>query len=364
MRKKGRYHSLYELMDCNTYNLIEKFSVFSGIGIFNLEIFGMESLSFPLSVFLAAISSLLLGNALYMNVNCGILKSKDGIYLEKLYQEFLNEYCQLNDTFSLKNPVEIQTLFYYLLSNGYLSLNQQFCFENPDKCFQWLDGVQVISGQGVCRNVVALFTDILKKLDFSAYQLLVRCDAKEKVIFTREILEDRDSLNAQLADFSPDFILDPLKYQKFLTYLYSNEVPKGENGEVLIYCDSWKKLFMHSNHVITAVFFEDKDYFLDPTQFRFYQRQKRGVLYDSEVDCLIREGGSRAYCYEKGEYLSLKENLEGFKGSISRQEAKKMIDQTKVLCQENKDLFASFYQKNGELYEEISQVVSKVKKRL
>ena len=41
-----------------------------------------------------------------------------------------------------------------------------------------------------------------------------------------------------------------------------------------------------------------------------------------------------------------------------------MIDQTKVLCQENKDLFASFYQKNGELYEEISQVVSKVKKRL
>lgn len=54
------------------------------------------------------------------------LHTKDINEIRTLYQQFIKNYNQMNKDFDLKNPIQIHTMFNYLLYEGYLSKGKEF----------------------------------------------------------------------------------------------------------------------------------------------------------------------------------------------------------------------------------------------
>lgn len=150
-------------IDEKTYRNIKEVSYLTGLALFNLEFYMMNSIPQIFNVLLSISSSLLIGTGIYMGKygRGGILKTKTGKELEELYQKFLKNYCQFNNFFELDNPIQIQIMFSYLLEEGYLSYHKSFNFKNSSESFHWLEGTRVIEGQAVCRHISSMFKDIL-----------------------------------------------------------------------------------------------------------------------------------------------------------------------------------------------------------
>lgn len=88
--------------------------------------------------------------------------TKDVKLVRDLYQEFITNYNKLNKLFDLSNPIEIYTMFHYLLYKGYLSVDKNFMFSGKvAKDIEGLFGVDVIAGKGVCRHISSMLVDIL-----------------------------------------------------------------------------------------------------------------------------------------------------------------------------------------------------------
>lgn len=363
----NKLDEFYNTIDEKTYKNIKEISYLTGITLFNLELYTMNSIPQIFSVLLGISSSLLIETGIYMGKygRGGILKTKTGKELEELYQEFLKNYCQFNNFFELDNPIQIQIMFSYLLEEGYLSYHKSFNFKNSSESFHWLDGTRVIEGQAVCRHISSMFKDILQTLGFSAYKLPVHITKAEKNILPLQQKLNLEEFKEFLLYRLNQLKISPEEYQEFLPYINSSNLQLGESNEVLFYCNNEKKLKLaSSNHVITAVFTSEKDYFLDPTQCRVYHRKNSKILYDEDVDCKIFEIPARLCCSSKEEYKALKERLHHPQEQLSRTEEESLIMKTKMLCQENTDIFEQFYNKNCELYREINKKVLKLKKNL
>ena len=363
----NKLDEFYNTIDEKTYKNIKEISYLTGITLFNLELYTMNSIPQIFSVLLGISSSLLIETGIYMGKygRGGILKTKTGKELEELYQEFLKNYCQFNNFFELDNPIQIQIMFSYLLEEGYLSYHKSLNFKNSSESFHWLDGTRVIEGQAVCRHISSMFKDILQTLGFSAYKLPVHITKAEKNILPLQQKLNLEEFKEFLLYRLNQLKISPKEYQEFLQYINSSNLQLGESNEVLFYCNNEKKLKLaSSNHVITAVFTSEKDYFLDPTQCRIYHRKNSKILYDEEVDCKIFETIARLCCSSKEEYKALKERLRHPQEQLSRTEEKRLMSQTEILCQENTDIFEDFYNKNCELYREINKKVLKLKKNL
>lgn len=363
----NKLDEFYNTIDEKTYRNIKEVSYLTGLALFNLELYTMNSIPQIFSVLLGISSSLLIETGIYMGKygRGGILKTKTGKELEELYQEFLKNYCQFNNFFELDNPIQIQIMFSYLLEEGYLSYHKSFNFKNSSESFHWLDGTRVIEGQAVCRHISSMFKDILQTLGFSAYKLPVHITKAEKNILPLQQKLNLEEFKEFLLYRLNQLKISPKEYQEFLQYINSSNLQLGESNEVLFYCNNEKKLkLVSSNHVITAVFTSEKDYFLDPTQCRIYHRKNSKILYDEEVDCKIFEIPARLCCSSKEEYKALKERLHHPQEQLSRTEEESLIMKTKMLCQENTDIFEQFYNKNCELYREINKKVLKLKKNL
>ena len=363
----NKLDDFYNTIDEKTYRNIKEVSYLTGLTLFNLELYTMNSIPQIFSLLFGISSSLLIGTGMYMGKygRGGILKTKTGKELEELYQEFLKNYCQFNNFFELDNPIQIQTMFNYLLEEGYLSQHKTFKFENSDELFYWLEGTRVIEGQAVCRHISSMFKDILQILGFSAYQLPVHISEAEKRILLLQQKLNLEEFKEFLLYRLNQIKISPEEHQELLQYINSSNIQLGESNEVLFYHGNEKSLKLSkSNHVITSVFTSGKDYFLDPTQCRIYHRKNIKILYDKEVDCKIFEIPARLCCSGKEEYNALKERLHHPQEQLSRTEEESLIMKTKMLCQENTDIFEQFYNKNCELYNEINKKILKLKKSL
>ena len=363
----NKLDNFFNTIDEKTYKNIKEISYLTGLTLFNLELYMMNSIPQIFSVLLGISSSLLIETGIYMGKygKGVILKTKTGKELEELYQEFLKNYCQFNNFFELDNPIQIQIMFSYLLEEGYLSYHKSLNFKNSSESFRWLDGTRVIEGQAVCRHISAMFKDILQTLGFNAYQLPVHISEVEKHILLLQQKLNLEEFKEFLLYHLNQLKISPEEYQEFLQYINSSNIQLGESNEVLFYHGNEKSLKLSkSNHVITAVFTSEKDYFLDPTQCRIYHRKNSKILYDEEVDCKIFETIARLCCSSKEEYKALKERLRHPQEQLSRAEEKRLMSQTEILCQENTDIFEDFYNKNCELYREINKKVLKLKKNL
>ena len=218
------------------------------------------------------------------------------------YKTFLENYQKLNTIFNLEDPVEIFVLYYYLYSEGYLSINKRYSYSN-EADFVGPCGSRVLTGKGVCRNIADLLTDIYNKTGaITATNISVFYSCGEKKI-------ERNHLIA--------------------------------------------------NHAITGATYKGKNYFFDPTNYLFLTKDpnNRNRFIDDEGD---------KHIISLGDILSINKRkvLKDLTSKSSYEYSEKDLDtliRISKLCHDNKDIFEKFYSENKEIYEEVTRFYQRKK---
>lgn len=224
--------------------------------------------------------------------------TKDITEIKKLYQEFINNYTKLNETFELDNPIKIYTMFTYLYSNGYLSQSKSFEFSGEGvKDMTPIMGANVLVGKGVCRHVSTLFADILHNQDIDVSQLIC-------------IMHDKGFLERTFG-----------------------------------------------NHTICLVQKDGVNYFLDPTNMCILKMED-GILYEQSIPLKVKK---KNIMYKALKYSTPKNFDDG--DILPKEDEKKFIFETKNICKNNIDIFENFYNENKDLYVDISNKLTRIKRK-
>lgn len=136
------------------------------------------------------------------------------------------------------NFIKVFSVYYFLIWNGFFSIDNSFQFGSSNKdFFEFEDGASIINGEGVCLNISAHFRDILKYLssDYEAYLVGVH-------------LKEEDNWNA--------------KHSKINKKIQNNH-QKNENNNI-----ENNLLIDHADVLITC---NNGFYLLDPTNFLIYK---------------------------------------------------------------------------------------------
>lgn len=233
--------------------------------------------------------------------------------IEDLYQEFLINYNKLNKIFDLNNPIEIYTMFNFLLRDGYLSVDKKFEFSKEAlKSSSILDGPIVITGKAVCRHTCGMLTDILNSYGIESYNLGV-CTKKGV------------ALKFKIKDIMERIL---------------------------------------GNHVITFAVSDENSYYLDPTKKQIYRlrENEKNILYNDIYDNISIKLLSLDILNDEMFCSIIKEQLSQKYPSVTREEEEKMIEQTIDKYNGNMDVFEQFYNDNRELYKDISSKVLTITK--
>ncbi len=247
--------------------------------------------------------------------------TKDVQEIRYLYDYFIDNYLNLNHSLGLENPIQIQTLYDYLLFNGYLSRNHTFAFtdfetiKNTD-----LSGVSILMGKGDSRNIANNFCDILNRLNIKT--ALLNC-------------------------YIPNY------------YEYNN----GSKFEDFLAKLSDKVV---GNNTICLVDDDQYNYYLDPANCKFYKldrsNRKRIFNYADPSDFIIPKKKSLLPLNGIKTTLTMQDHVLGYYPSMSSQDAHLFVDRTLKLCNQNRPVFDHFYDENHNLYEEINKKVLKMTK--
>lgn len=276
----------------NTYTAVDDILFYSGIGL----LIGNMPIDDP-TVSYITIPIILTQAAIWWSNN--VINTKEAVKIRDLYKEFLNNYIKLNDTFNFESPIQIYSMFDYLLKQGYLSKDKSFEFSRRKVLdIPGMLGISVITGKGVCRHISSTLNDILDGKGIKAYPLAV---------------------------FDT---LDKIKI-KSLT----------------------------GNHQISFVIDNEKSYFLDPTQSRILEvsDSNRKVLYD-EIGKQKVKFIPLAYI-NKANPIGIKRDFNKQYPTIPREDADKIVSDTVSICKNNIDSLEKFYSENKELYDDISDKV-------
>lgn len=268
---------------------------------------------YPMADLVVASLSLLAFNAsLFMSLSNGETHTKNFRQIKELYEEFIVNYNKLNKLFDLKNPIQVYSMFDYLLCNGFLSKDKDFKFSSTgSKDITDLPGIDVILGRAVCRHIAPMLCDILNNYGIDACTF----------------------------------------------HGYSS----GYGDKILSPSDLLGKVL--GNHVITFAYQDGKCYYLDSTNSVIYRASdtRRKTLccdsgeFSSRMFSLMVDP-SRRDCYAK-----LKRDLLGQSSALSEDEEQLLDASTLDTCMNNLDVFDQFYRENSELYDDISSIASSLK---
>lgn len=291
--------------------------------------------------------------------------TKDVKQIRELYNYFVNNYNKLNKIFDLNNPVEIYTMFNYLLYKGYLSKNKEFQFSGKQaRDLKGLSGTEVITGKAVCRHISGMLTDILNGYGIESSQLGVY---SKNYSININILEEQKHTKEELVNWVRMHITDEQTYEfamKLIDELVDN---RNQNIEISSEMIDDKNILKRKvgNHAISFAFKDGKSYFLDPTQTRIYRMKEsnEGTLYDSECDDIpMRLISSIVLNDSKDYYLQMKKRLSNPSLSITAAEEQALVKATLDKCKNNMNIFEQFYVDNCELYDDISNKVLNIRK--
>lgn len=330
MEKKGITDKFLNNIDFNTYKKISSF-VFIGLLGSNLTSFisilsgaRLEFLTIP-SISIFSILNTIFG----INSN-NIYKTKDIKELMIVYKQFLQNYNNLNKLFEVKNPVEISTMFSYLLHKGYLSKDKRFEFSEDNVIdFRNFGGLNIFEGKGVCRHISLLLNDIFKEYG-------MKC---EKIsVYQRERSVDNNALSEFMNEFL-EKTLQNIDVQNVLDVdYYRNGIQKSIILEPIdIKSIERKKI---SNHAINYAEFDGVGYYLDATQDDIYQKKDNSLFLSDQVD-------ESMYIVSNPKYKYLSSNTKEVDFEVS--------SKTNLICKDNIDVFEKFYKENKDIYEDIVQ---------
>lgn len=352
------------LVKYQTYNNIKNGLLISGL-VFGVSNIGLTFCGVTDS-YIGYVSSLLYSSYACLQFSKGERYTRDVNELRNLYNEFIRNYNKMNRDFSNNNPISIYTMFDYLLDKGYLSLGKQFKFDDTD-CFDLdtLLGTDVIYGNGVCRHISSMLTDVLNDYGISsinaicyipkyAYELIMvdknDYSMENNINFMKKFgfpLEDRE-----------DLIESFLSLEKRDIYLGFKLVSSNPEDKIMR-----KK----GNHLITYSLYDGKSYYLEPTNFNVYRVKdiEKGIIHDQQGRCLFikKEQFYRMNDLSDKEIMGYIDRMNKYRDSISLLEEEEMIASTRNMCEGNMDIFEKFYNDNNELYGEIVNQLRKIKKR-
>lgn len=350
-------------MDYNTYNKIQNILGVSSVGISwanDLILSQYPILNSSIDVLAYLSIAAYLGFAL----SHGKDYTRDIKQIRDLYQEFITNYNKLNKVFDLNDPIQIHTMFNYLLYKGYLSVDKNFEFSNKEaREINGLLGTNVIAGKAVCRHISAMLTDILNNYGIESSQLVVYSMVYNINI---NILEQPKYTKEELVKWVQTHITDEKTYS-FVMKFIEEVVDKLDQGiELSTEIVEDKNILKRKigNHVITFSVKDGKSYYLDPTQTRIYRMREndKNVLYDDECAKVLIKSSSSLILNNSKDYLKMKKRLSQQYPSVTKEEEKQMTEQTIMKCNDNIDIFEQFYNENSELYTDISSKVLKIKK--
>lgn len=302
--------------------------------------------------------------ATYLKLICSHDKccTKDIKQIRNLYQLFITSYNKLNKVFDLNDPIEIHTMFNYLLYKGYLSVDKNFEFSKSEaRDINGLLGVNVITGKSVCRHISAMLVDILNNYEIEASQLAVYYIRYNINI---NILKQPKYTKEELIKWVQTNITDEQSYSFVMKYIEELVDKHNQSIELSTEMVEDKNILERKigNHAIAFAFKDGKSYYLDPTQARTYRMREndKNILYDDRCDRIQIKFLSSIGLNDYKDYLKMRERLSQQYLSITIEEEKQMIEQTITKCNDNIDIFEQFYNENSELYSDISSKILKI----
>ena len=328
---------IYSNINYNTSELLNDINLGLILTTFGTGIF-TSGININNSISLMMLSILNMLYYIYSNEEYLSLHTKDIEEIRKLYNSLITDYNKLNKIFGLQNPVEIYTLYNKMLYAGYLSKDKEFHFGvDKVKDIMTIQGTNVINGEAVCRHIAPMLKDIylgnnITSYDISVFQKDTRIDKSMLSYYRRELQKVSDIKGIPVADLN--YLLED-KIQEAFSYHISPE----DIGKL-------------TNHRITKAIYQEKDYYLDPTQTRMYKPSM------GNPTILVSEDGRR-----NTKIITRANSSKAIKMNPSTpfSEDLKYVRSTISIYEQNKDILEKFYQEHKELYNYISSLLSNIK---
>lgn len=275
-------------------------------------------------------------------------KTKEIVYIKKLYDEFIKEYNKLNKIFDFRDPNEVFAMFSYLLHKGFLSKDEIFIHDDSNTFdgIYTLLGVNIMTGNAVCRHNASLLSDIYTDLGQKSLKVPI-FSSNELNIFYDQFKRDTDI--QALEKFTMSLENGKTIYDTMRELIYDKSYLLEELENI-----------GYSNHLITQVTYNDKAYFFDPTN---------EIISKRFGDCLIGNDGS---IYVMNRNRLKRYNPRNIKNEVIPnfilpntpfEDDIELITKTKKICENNQDIFQKFYNEHHELYEEVDYTINTLTKK-
>jgi len=337
--------------DYNTYKKLDKVAFFSSLyGVFDPIV--VANMDMPV-LELLMVGYVSLAQMYYFTTSIYDAEkyTKNIVEIKRLYNEFIDKYIELINTFDLQHPVEIYTIYNFMLNKGLLSNSKHFIVgSNNIDDIRSLLGVNIIAGEGVCRHIASMLNDIYNKMNYNSCTATVYLHQNQLLYdkYNDAIKNLKEKINEEYDEFEKREILELLKDLKRLRNISK---PKGE---------LYKRIF--GNHLITLVSKDNIGYALDPSNKIIYKN------YNINESKNILKTQLTSLSSEKVTLTRIHSNLQQKKDILllpnsTNEEDEFVINNTKNICFNNRDFLFNFKKENKDLYEEIANKLVKIKKK-
>jgi len=249
--------------------------------------------------------------------------------LNKVYKIVLEELSSLFEKMEFDNEMKIFAGYYYLLRNGYLSVEKSFYYRRNIEHAKLLEGANIMEGYGNCRNISGMLTDLLQQSNYEVYNIsmLLPEDAKFSI-------------------FNYDFIEEIQEKVEIL--IGGKEIKENVLYRIM---DNLFSLFniQKPNHLVTLFRNDIHSYGIDPTNNAIFR-------VDDKIGSFV-EGGNNYYIhYDKIDNRNQKNKLSSLLKTTSCELVDSLVRDYYTVydsCSSYTDIFEKFYQEHRCLYEEV-----------
>lgn len=211
--------------------------------------------------------------------NNQILNSKEYLEAYKSYLLVLDELSKLFENLDWDNEMKLFSGYSYLLKKGYLSVDCQFNYSRNISSCSGLWGSNILLGEGNCKHISSMLTDILKVNGYDAHNIGMLLD-KEDIYYFNDI------------DFSyseeDDIDLDNRNNYDFRKRLKNRDVP---NHLVTLFKDNDHSYIMDATNDTIYIVDSDLSVYQGKYQFKIFDYDKTKGLIPTDVDLFTQRLG-------------------------------------------------------------------------